>query len=119
MDGDGVGVLDVLQQRSVVFGDTAVEAERHPVAARCDFEDAAHIAVEHAAALRAVFAPFDVVIVARLHDLVSFTEDDCAVFFLALPRVRRVERSLQEPVQLERTQLSLPRGGDDLNVVLG
>lgn len=63
--------------------------------------------------------PFDVVVVARLHDLVPLAEHDRAVFFLALFPVGRVERLLQMPVQLERAQLALARGRDDLNVVLG
>ena len=121
---DGIRQFQVLQLREGIFhGPRVIKNDRHHLCVRIDLFDPAEVAVENAGppvnghAEVAAHFPFDLVIVAGLHDLVSLPEDRLPAHMLPPASVRGIEHALQDFIEPLNTQAAAPHGSQHLNLL--
>ena len=119
VDGDGIGVLQLVQHLQGVGGPPVVVLDDHRLGRAVDHLDDPDVPVEDAGALPVAAFPDNVVVVLDLHHLVPLPEEAGAVLYLHLLDGGRVEGRLELLVQLLGAQDSFPPGDDDLDVPQG
>ncbi len=116
VDRDGIGQFEVFEVQGRVDGFAAVEVHFHDPFLLVYRGQDADISVEDSAPLLGPSGPEDVVVVFDLHDLVPFAEHAGLQFDFILALCRRVDRLLQDAVEVDRARVTLPGGAQHLDV---
>ena len=117
MNGHGVGKLEFLQSFKRDNRLALVKHYLRHARAKIDLSENADIAVKNPRSVAVGACPLDIIVVARLHDLVARAEHCRADGSLGLRGIRRIERSLHDAVDVVRAALTHSRRADDLDIV--
>ena len=117
MNGHGVGKLELLQSFKRDNRLALVKHYLRHARAKVDISENADIAVENPRSVAVGACPLDIIVVARLHDLVARAEHCRADCSFGLRGIRRIKRSLHDAVDIVRSALTHSRRADDLDIV--
>ena len=124
MHGDAVRQLEVIHIAALIDGLAfVVKDDGNRLVLRVNFAHKADVAVKDALPLfpakHALAPPLDLVVVARLHHLVSLAEDGIAARALLLARGGRIEARLKQHVERPHAAIPLLCRGEHLNLPHG